>query len=66
LAVKGTVAPVKGWAEGGDTVMITAGGGLEDTSPPQEIRDIASKGKTRKGNEKLGRNAAGSTAPGGW
>ena len=41
LAVNGTVVPVKGCAEAGDTVTITGAGGVEETSPPQELENIA-------------------------
>src|SRR5216684_4028858 len=44
VAVNCTVAPVKGCAEGGDTVTITGSGALEDTRPPQEIWNVADSG----------------------
>jgi hypothetical protein len=56
VAVNGTVAPVNGCAEAGDTVTVTATGvgALEDTKPPQEIRNVAESGaRTRKRDERM-------------
>ena len=54
VAVNCTVVPVKGCAEGGDTVTITGSGALEDTRPPQEIWNVADSGaRTRKRNERV-------------
>jgi hypothetical protein len=50
FAVNGTVVPAKGCAEAGDTVTtIAGGGGVEETKPPQELKNIATNtaGTTR-------------------
>src|ERR1700682_3606631 len=61
-AVNCTVVPAKGCAEAGDTVTITGVGALEDTSPPQEIKNIVSSGKNRKRNDGADRCTPGSIA----
>lgn len=69
FAVKCTWSPVNGCAEAGDTVTVTGGGGdggPEDTRPPQEIRNIARSGETRKRNERRERSARDSIASCGW
>jgi hypothetical protein len=52
VAVNGTLEPVKGCAEAGDTVTVTDGGEPEEATPPHEIRNIFSRRRTRKRNER--------------
>jgi len=65
-ALNFTVVPVKGRAEAGVTVTITGGGALEDTRPPQEIKNIFNSGKRRNRRETPRRNARDSGASCGW
>src|ERR1700730_12121705 len=63
VVVNCTVVPAKGCAEAGDTVTtITGAGALEETRPPQEIKNIVGNGNRRNTNERAKRCAQGSRA----
>ena len=55
-------SPVKACAEEGDTVTLTVsatgGGALEDTRPPQEIKNV-SRGERKKRSKRSNHNARG-------